>query len=188
MIELFLGPMGAGKSTLLLQDYHNVISRGFDAKLLTGSESGFIRSRLGIEREALVVRDSLLDNGYASLYDLMIDECQFLSPAVVKQICFGGDAVNLSVPDRNVRAYGLLTDFCGRIFEGTAAWLAFADRVTFLPSVVLCHCGAAASMNARVVDGRVVKEGDVFVEGDFDEDEVFYVPLCRFDWERGRFC
>ena len=186
MIQVFLGPMGAGKSTLLLQDYYNITSKGFDAKLITGSESGIIRSRLGPEKEAKVVRDGKLENGYASTYDLLVDECQFIAPDVVRQICYGGSEANLRAPARTVRAYGLLTDFSGRIFDGTQAWLAFADEVHFLHGVVRCHCGRAATMNARVVNGKVVKEGETIVEGDFTGDEVYYVPLCRFDWAHGR--
>jgi len=178
--------MGAGKSTLLLQDHYNITTKGFDVKLITGSESGIIRSRLGPEKEAKAVRDHPLENGYASTYDLLVDECQFIAPNVVKQICYGGSDSYLRPRDRTVRAYGLLTDFSGKIFEGTQAWLTYADEVHFLHGVVRCHCGRPATMNARVVRGKVVKEGDTIVEGDFTGDETYYVPLCRFDWAQGR--
>jgi thymidine kinase len=186
MIQVFLGPMGAGKSTLLLQDYYNITSKGFEVKLLTGSESGIIRSRLGPEKEAKIVRDGLLENGYAGSYDLLVDECQFIAPDVVKQICYGGSEANLRPRDRSVRAYGLLSDFSGKVFDGTQAWITYADEVHFLHGVVRCHCGRAATMNARVVGGEMVKHGDTIVEGDFTGDEVYYVPLCRFDWAQGR--
>jgi len=183
MIQVFLGPMGAGKSTLLLQDYYNITTKGLSAKLMTGSESGIIHSRLGPQKEAEIVRDDLPQGWDAGNNDILVDECQFIAADVVRKICYV-DGQN-GISGRTVRAYGLTTDFSGKVFDGTQAWITYADEVHFLHGVVRCHCGRPATMNARVVNGEVVKEGDTIVEGDFTGEEVYYVPLCKYDWAAG---
>ena len=60
---------------------------------------------------------------------------------------------------------------------------------------VLCWCGRPGQLNARVVDGRVVREGDTVVVADTDETstrtrrterpEVHYQVLCRVHHRRG---
>jgi thymidine kinase len=60
---------------------------------------------------------------------------------------------------------------------------------------VLCWCGQPGQLNARVIDGRVVREGDTVVVGDTgtadpntspdDVGEVRYQVLCRVHHRRG---
>jgi thymidine kinase len=44
---------------------------------------------------------------------------------------------------------------------------------------VLCWCGRPGLLNARVIDGRVVREGETVVVADTDESAVHYQVLCR---------
>jgi thymidine kinase len=51
---------------------------------------------------------------------------------------------------------------------------------------VLCWCGRPGQLNARVVDGRVVRDGDTVVVADTDhEARVRYQVLCRRHYRRG---
>jgi thymidine kinase len=94
--------------------------------------------------------------------------------------------------DVDVYAFGLLTDFRGRLFEGTRRMLEIADEHEPLQVESRCWCGARATHNARVVNGEVVYEGDTVVVGDTDAadaplfgDTVRYELLCRLHFRAG---
>ena len=83
-------------------------------------------------------------------------------------------------------AFGLITDFRGLLFDGTKRLLEVADERVALQVEARCWCGARATHNARLVNGRVVYEGDVVVVGDTEDaeeplfgDVVRYELLCR---------
>ena len=57
--------------------------------------------------------------------------------------------------------------------------LAWADTIEEIKTV--CWCGRKATCNARVQDGRVVKEGEQILLGGNEQ----YVSLCRRHWQRG---
>ena len=100
---------------------------------------------------------------------MLVDEAQFLTEDHVGQLARVVD--ELDVP---VLCYGLRTDFLGRLFEGSAQLLAWADNLVELKTV--CHCGAKATMVVRVrQDGRVETSGAQVEIGGNDR----YVPLCR---------
>ena len=63
-------------------------------------------------------------------------------------------------------AFGISTDFRGRLFPGSQRLLELADEVQQLQVEVLCWCGRPGRLNARVVDGRVVRAGDTVVVAD----------------------
>jgi thymidine kinase len=44
----------------------------------------------------------------------------------------------------------------------------------------VCWCGKKATMNARVQNGKMVKEGEQIQVGDED-----YISLCRKHWKGG---
>ncbi len=85
-----------------------------------------------------------------------VDEAQFLEPRQVQQLAH-------TIVDSNVatiQAYGLLNDFRGELFPGSAELLRLADRKTQIPSS--CErkgCGYIATTNARLVNGNIVTEG-----------------------------
>jgi len=179
-VEVFLGVMGAGKSTLLLQDAWNISEDNFI--LYTGSESCMVRSRIGPSKNATFIRDvvPILPDIRPADY-ILIDECQFLEPDVVDFF------VRYSlVTGVNVRAYGLISDFSGSMFPGTQRWITMADKVNFLQGIVRCWCSGPATMNGRVVAGRLVKSGATIVEGDIEENnDIYYIPLCLTHWVEG---
>ena len=83
---------------------------------------------------------------------------------------------DLNVP---VIAYGLRTDFQGNFFEGSLWLMAWADTIEEVKTI--CWCGKKATCNARVYNGRVVKEGDQILLGGNSR----YVSLCRKHWRQG---
>jgi thymidine kinase len=100
---------------------------------------------------------------------VLVDEAQFLSEAHVYQLASICD--DLGIP---VLAYGLRTDFQGRLFEGSAHLLALADSLIELKAV--CECGRKATMNLRVdAEGHAVQRGAQTEIGGNDR----YIALCR---------
>lgn len=186
-LEFFHGPMDCGKSTLALQIDHNRARQGRCGLLLTSHDrSGvaLISSRLGLSREAveftpeLDLRELVRSRWAAGarVDYLVVDEAQFLSPEQVEQLA---DLVDHS--DVDVYAFGISTDFRSRLFPGAQRLLELADSVAALQVEVLCWCGRRGQLNARVVDGRVVRAGDTVLVADTVEagSDVRYQVLCR---------
>lgn len=176
--------MAAGKSAYLLQANHNYVSGGqktmlFAPAIDTRSGPGMIRSRIGLEAGCAVFDETTrFDREIAAsavrerVACVFIDEAQFLAAAQVRDLARVVD--HLGIP---VMAFGLRTDFQGRLFPGSEALFRFANEIREIVSV--CHCGTKAIMTARIVDGRVVTDGaQVAIEGD-----VEYRSLCRRHWE-----
>ncbi len=108
---------------------------------------------------------------------LICDEAQFYTNEQVEQL--GRIVDELGV---EVYAFGILTDFRTRLFEGSRRMVELADRVETLQVQVLCWCGRRGTHNARTVDGVMVTEGEQVVIGDTAEDralELGYEVLCR---------
>ena len=184
--------MGSGKSTLALQILHNLTSRGLVGVLCTrlDREEGTVSSRLGVTRRAVEVTPALDLRALAedviatqgSLDFLVCDEAQFFTDAQVEQLAAVVDDL-----DVDVYAFGLLTDFRGKLFPATARFLELADTRHELQVEARCWCGRPATHNARLVDGKQVYEGDVIVLGDIrGAAEVSYELLCRRHWREGR--
>ena len=132
-----------------------------------------VRSRCGLETDCAFVEE--LDGIDASAYAcLIVDEAQFLTKAQVEQLVRVVDELNLPVI-----AYGLRADFQGKLFEGSQWLMAWADTIEEVKTI--CWCGRKATFNARVQDGRVVKQGDQILLGGSEQ----YVSLCRRHWMQG---
>ena len=191
MLRFSFGTMGSGKSTLALQIHHNLSSRDLRGLLCTqlDRDGAQVTSRLGVSAQAVDVGPKLdledLCRGFAEQHGgldyLVCDEAQFYTPAQVEQLARVVDDL-----DADVHALGLLTDFRGRLFAGSARFLELADERVEVQVEARCWCGARATQNARLVDGRQVYDGYVVVVGDTDhEAEVSYDLLCRRHWMAG---
>ncbi|WP_421591962.1 thymidine kinase [Shinella sp. M27] len=179
--------MNAGKSTLLLQASYNYQERGMRTAIFIASfddraGQGRISSRIGLTSDAIAFDHS--DDLYRHIEDLkgdgggeiacvFVDEAQFLSEEQVWQLARVAD--RLSIP---VMAYGLRTDFQGKLFPGSKALLAIADEMREVRTI--CHCGRKATMVVRLgADGTVAKSGAQVEIGGNDK----YVSYCRRHWD-----
>ena len=190
-LRFSFGTMGSGKSTLALQINHNLASRGLTGVLCTrlDRQASQVSSRLGVAADAVEVGPEvdvfvlgtrvLAERG--RLDYLVADEVQFYTSGQVDQLARLVDERSV-----DVYAFGLLTDFRGKLFEGTARMLEVADERVELQVESRCWCGAKATHNARLVDGQQVYEGDVVVVGDVDPGAaISYELLCRRHWLAG---
>ncbi|HJP69982.1 MAG TPA: thymidine kinase [Sphingomicrobium sp.] len=180
-LYFYYAAMNAGKSTTLLQADYNYRERGMETMLWTAahddrSGSGTIGSRIALSAPAQTYDESV--DLFAAISDelkrrtldcILVDEAQFLSQRHVLQLCEVAD--HLGIP---VLCYGLRTDFQGKLFPGSAALLALADKLIELKAV--CECGRKATMNLRVDgEGNAVASGEQTEIGGNDR----YIALCR---------
>lgn len=194
-LRFFFGTMGSGKSTMALQIRHNLTGRGLECLLITqlDREQGKVSSRLGVSAEAMIL-DHTVDLFRAvsvehrrgpGLHAVICDEAQFYEPGQVDQLTRVVDHLDI-----DVYAFGLLTSFQGDLFPGTRRLLEVADVRQEIQVEARCWCGARATHNARLVNGRQVYDGELKVVGDTgrasDNDEpppvVSYDLRCRKHW------
>lgn len=138
------------------------------------SRAGLASSCLLVERDGSVMDALLRHLGSEPLHCLIVDEAQFLTKSQVMELTRIVD--DLKIP---VICYGLRADFIGNLFEGSQWLLSFADTIEEVKTI--CWCGRKAIMNARLLDGRVIKEGEQIVLGGNDR----YISLCRHHWSTG---
>ena len=189
MAQLFYkySTMNAGKSIELLKVAYNYEERGKRVLCLTPSVDdrkgvGVISSRVGLEREAIPVDEKtnilelfLEENERHPVECVLIDECQFLKKHHILEMTEIVDSCNVPV-----MAYGLKNDFRNELFEGSYYLLVYADKIEEIKTI--CWCGRKATMVARIVDGKFVKEGPQIAVGGMD----MYIPLCRKHYNDGR--
>ena len=194
VMRFSFGTMGSGKSTVALQIHHNLRQCGQRGLLLTrlDRDGGRVSSRLGVSADAIEVMPDTdlfeLSRMRRPLDYLVCDEAQFYTAVQVDQLARTVDGL-----DVDVYAFGLITDFRGLLFDGTKRLLEVSDERVALQVEARCWCGARATHNARLVNGRVVYEGDVVVVGDTLEetseplfgDSVRYELLCRRHYRAG---
>ena len=161
----YYSAMNAGKTTVLLQSAHNYRERGMHPLLFTPAvadryREGVIRSRIGLQAEALVFDHDAdlftrlqqeLEQG--KVHCVLVDEAQFLTRNQVFQLSEVVD--RLEIP---VLCFGLRTDFQGELFEGSRYLLAWSDQLEEIKTI--CHTGRKATMVVRLdADGYALKEG-----------------------------
>jgi thymidine kinase len=194
-LKFFYGPMDCGKSTLALQIDHNQARQGRHGLLLVlhdRSGEPRITTRVGLSRQAVEVSENadlrtLVRDEWAAgraLDYLIVDEAGFLSPEQVDQLAELVDDWHV-----DVYCFGIATDFRTRLFPGAQRLMELADEIAPVHVEVLCWCGRPGTLNARVVDGRVVREGDTVVVADTapggGQSAVHYQVLCRLHHRHG---
>jgi len=187
--------MGSGKSTLALQIHHNLSSRGLRGLLLTklDRDGAQVTSRLGVSSPAVDIGSTpsimALARQHMPLDFMVCDEVQFYSTEHCDELSVVVDDLGI-----DVYAFGLITDFKGLLFEGTKRMLEIADQRVEMQVEARCWCGARATNNARLVNEKVVFEGETVVVGDTATtrkeplfgDVVRYELLCRYHYRRGQ--
>lgn len=185
-LKFFWGPMDCGKSTMALQMNHNHARQGRRGLVTTRLDRSLgpqVTTRIGLAHTAIevtegmdlrsLVRDARAD-GVGVDY-LICDEASFYDVEHIEQM-----AELVDHDDVDVYAFGLATDFRAQLFPAARRLFELADEVARIQVEVLCWCGREGRLNARVVDGRVVREGEQVVIGDtVDTARVRYQVLCR---------
>jgi thymidine kinase len=198
-LKFFYGPMDCGKSTLALQIDHNHARQGRKGLMLTRydrSGGPTVTTRVGLAHAAIEITDDLdlrqvVRGEWAAgrrVDYLIVDEAGFLTGEHVEQLAE-------LVDDWHVDAYcfGLLTDFRSQLLPGAKRLVELADDVIAMHVEVLCWCGRTGQQNARVVAGRVARDGDTVVVADTGtgpggDDQVLavrYQVLCRRHYRQG---
>lgn len=177
--------MNAGKSTMLLQASYNYQERGMRTVILIAAfddraGTGRVSSRIGLTADAIPFQatddlkqliESLLKDGPIAC--IFVDEAQFLTPEQVWQLARVVDRLNIPI-----MAYGLRTDFRGKLFPGSQELLAIADELREVRTI--CHCGRKATMVVRLDEaGGVLKDGAQIDVGGNEK----YVSFCRLHWD-----
>lgn len=181
-LYFYYSTMNAGKTTLLLQSRYNYMECNkrvlcfIPDLLVKDGQMPAISSRIGIKAEAIsfdrtfsfkaFVEES---GSFPGLACILVDEAQFLTEGQVLDLCAVVD--QLDIP---VLAYGLRTDFLGRLFEGSQHLLGLADELVEVKTV--CFCGKKATMVVRFFPGGEVSSEGPQVEYGGNER---YLSLCR---------
>ena len=106
---------------------------------------------------------------------IIVDECQFLTPAQIDQLRSIVDEYNIPV-----MCFGLRTDFQTKLFPGSLRLMEVADTIQEIKTI--CDCGAKATVNARIDGtGHIVTQGAQVVLGGNDS----YIAMCHKCYVRG---
>ncbi len=172
------GAMGSSKTANAIMVQYNYAERGqkvlmVKPQLDNRDGERTVLSRCGLSTECVFMEE--LPGIDVKQYDcVIVDEAQFLTKEQVQQLVHIVDELNVPVI-----CYGLRADFQGNFFEGSLWLMAWADSIEEVKTI--CWCGRKATCNARVMDGRVIKEGDQILLGGNSQ----YVSLCRKHWASG---
>jgi len=180
-LYFYYSSMNAGKSTHLLQSSYNYNECGLRTVLYTAQiddryATGKVSSRLGINADAQLftsetdIFDEVTElQNESKIACILIDEAQFLSKQQVNQLTNIVDELHIPV-----LAYGIRTDFLGQTFTGSAALLAWADKLVELKTIR--HCGRKANFVIRLNgDGKAATGGEQVEVGGNER----YQALCR---------
>ncbi len=172
------GAMGSSKTANAIMVQYNYAERGQSALMVKpqlDKRDGdrIVASRSGLSAPCIYMEELTAD--VAAAYDcILVDEAQFLTKAQVERLTTIVDEMNIPVI-----AYGLRADFQGNLFEGSHWLLAWADSIEEIKTV--CWCGKKATCNARICNGKLVREGEQVMLGGSES----YTALCRKHWKTG---
>ena len=176
------GAMGSSKTAQALITKFNYEERGMRVWLIKPALDdrdgvATLRSRVGLSAEATVIaaEDDVAQRWRnESRSDVIIgDEAQFFTPEQIDQLRELVDEEEIPV-----LCFGLRTDFRTKLFPGSARLLELADSITEIKTI--CDCGAKATVNARIFDGKVVTEGAQVMLGGNDS----YLAMCHRCWKK----
>ena len=180
------GAMGSSKTAQALITKYNYEENDLSVWLLkpsadTRDGQTVLRSRIGLAAEGETVppeRDLealVREQRLGKCNVIIVDECQFLTPAQIDQLRSIVDEYNIPV-----MCFGLRTDFQTKLFPGSLRLMEVADTIQEIKTI--CDCGAKATVNARIDStGHIVTQGAQVVLGGNDS----YIAMCHKCYVRG---
>ena len=185
-LTFYYSTMNAGKTIDVIKTAFNYEIEGmpiiiFTSAIDTRSGSNKIKSRMGMEKDAISVYtdDDLyqkVNNTSPKPSCVLIDEAQFFTIEHIWQLYRITHKLNIPVV-----CYGLRVDFMGQPFPASAQLMAIANKVEEIRTI--CWCGRKAIMNARIIDGNVVRQGEQVMVGGNES----YKALCGILWLNGQY-
>ena len=172
--------MGSSKTAQALMCRYNYLTKGFKVFLFKPQADTrcvingvpMVATRIGLTSECLEFSETDSFISLCKKFDVLhpncviiVDEAQFLTTKQVNDL----KEISQFVP---VLCYGLLTNFKTELFEGSKRLVEIADSISEIKSV--CKCGRKATVNARLVNGKIVTDGEEIVIG---ADES-YEAMC----------
>jgi len=173
------GAMGSSKTAQALITKYNYEENDLKVWLIkpsadTRDGEGIIRSRIGLQAVAQIMSPAMdiyqvfADSKAGNCDIVIVDECQFLTVAQIDQL-----RAIVNEFDIPVMCFGLRTDFQTKLFPGSLRLMEVADTIQEIKTI--CDCGNKAIVNARIIDGYIVTEGDQVLLGGNDA----YIAMCH---------
>ena len=167
------GAMGSSKTANALMVRYNYVEKGKKVVLLKPrcedrDGAKVIKSRIGLAEPCEFAEDFLADYSGEHYDCIIVDEAQFLAPEIIDRLSDLVDAHGITVI-----CYGLRTDFQSHLFPGAKRLMELADDIEQIKTI--CWCGKRAQFNARIMDGKMVTEGEQVQLGGNES----YTALCR---------
>lgn len=184
MLNFIYGVMGSSKSAQALITRYNYCQKGFNVILIKPSIDNrddigtkrTVSSRIGINAPCIVFDKSqnltqlFLQNIHPDKQNIIIvDEVQFCTKQQINEL-------RLLAKDVLIMCYGLKTNYKSELFEGSKRLLEIADNIESIPYI--CKCGKNALINARMINGKPIIEGN---EIDIGGNEK-YEAVCFECW------
>lgn len=181
------GTMNSKKSADLIMTNHNYAEQGKKTlvfKPLCDTKNGtFVSSRaLDVKIPAITVGEGV-KKGMFHLTKVvkpdcvLVDEVQFMPEHQIDEL---GEIVDLL--DIPVIAYGLLTDFQTKIFDGSRRLIEIGAMIESLKTVCW-ECKAKAVFNMRLRGGIPIFEGEQIMIGGNES----YKPVCRSCYNKAKY-
>lgn len=179
----YYGSMNSSKSAQLLMTAFNFKQQGKTFEIVKSAHDTrdtSIKSRaLNIEMECTPITHfcDLFEVAFATKPKwLFVDEVQFMDEQMINTL-----AILVDEYDINVICYGLLTDFQGKLFEGSKCLVETADSIREIKNQCV-HCENKANRNMRFADGNPIFEGETIMVG----AEESYVSVCRSCYQKAK--
>lgn len=176
-LYFFYSTMNAGKTASLLQCNYNYKKLKIKTLLLIPqiANNRIIKSRIGIESKAEIISENLNLYKYikkkSKIKIIFIDEAQFLSKKNIYELVCIADILKIKV-----FAYGLKTDFKGKLFNGSKYLLTMADKIIEIKTIC-SKCIKKATMNIKIKNKKKIVHGKII-----DLNKNNYLPVCRFHY------
>lgn len=193
-ISFLYGTMNSSKTANLLMTCHNYEAKGVNPLLVKpalDTRSKYIESRIGLKKvadyvitkgNAIADSEKIFKNAIKDDRPVLLDECQFFEPEFINNLCDLAHSYWLDkAKDVSIMAYGLLTDFMGKLFDGSKAWVENSDDVREIKTVC-AYCNHKAVYNALFNDNKLVTDGDSDIVIGDDE----YRSLCPYHYLKAK--